>query len=460
MEWAITLNSKTILCIDSGSLQHLDQIGLSNEDIASQDWLETFCSAKEARDAVCRIDSSEQVWVVSSDDMEGINLAAALKHDNAMKEIKFVSFSGTGSEASRCRAAGVELIRGKAEFCKCFLQRKGEKSASKISKDQPEEFFGELQNFESLEIEEPPCFVQDDPKTGFKNVSEIPVQCTQTSQSNKHIPNKARVNNGITGHVISVVSGNGGVGKSTVASCLSVLLQERGLKTVIVDFDLQFGDAGFLLGVDDPLGIDELIAHPERAAQLRPKNGLPAVVGTPHDLEQSEIVVKHIGDVLDYLRFSFDAVVVNTGSFWSELHIQVIEASEQVLFILDQRPSSVRSCSRALDLCMRCGIPVQPFRFMLNLCSRHALLTPLDVSCALHGVHVGELKDGGREVGELLGAGLPMELVESKNPFIESMRELVDALCNKQAGLETLKGETVHGERKQLFPALRKRRAS
>ena len=46
-------------------------------------------------------------------------------------------------------------------------------------------------------------------------------------------------------------------------------------------------------------------------------------------------------------------MVVLWGSFWSDSHIQVSEASDRVLFILDQRPSSVRSCSRALDLCAR-----------------------------------------------------------------------------------------------------------
>ena len=41
---------------------------------------------------------------------------------------------------------------------------------------------------------------------------------------------------------------------------------------------------------------------------------------------------------------------------------------------------------------------------------------------------VRELKDGGREVGELLGAGLPLELASSKNPFIESLKEFVPQL--------------------------------
>ena len=454
------MNGKTVMCIDSESLRHPNCIGLDDEDIASQTWLETFCNAEDARNAISKLDSLEQVWVVSSDDMEGINLAAALKRDDANNDVKLISFSGTGSEISRCQAAGIELVRGKAEFCKRYLQRKGEKNAVQLPVSHNGRAELDFQDFESLQIEEPPCFTQNASENRNTKAVNPTMHKRQRVQPRRQMPKSSTVQERRAGHIISVVSGNGGVGKSTVASCLAVLLQERGLKTVLLDLDLQFGDAGFLLGIDEALSIDEVIAQPERIARLHPEKGLPAVIGAPHDLERSEIVVKHISEILDLLSSSFDAVVVNTGSFWSELHIQVIEASEQVLFILDQRPSSVRSCSRALDLCMRCGIPIQPFRFMLNLCSRHALLTPLDVSCVLHGVHVGELKDGGREVGELLGAGLPLELMESKNPFVESMRELVDSLSNARAGLETLKGEPVHSEKKPLFSGLRKRRAS
>lgn len=112
------------------------------------------------------------------------------------------------------------------------------------------------------------------------------------------------------------------------------------MKTVLVDLDLQFGDAGFLLGLDDTVGIDELVRQPERINRVKPAGGLPAVVGAPDRLEESEALVAYTSEVLSLLKVHFDAVVVNTGSFWSDSHIQVSEASDQVLFILDQRPSS------------------------------------------------------------------------------------------------------------------------
>lgn len=87
-------------------------------------------------------------------------------------------------------------------------------------------------------------------------------------------------------------------------------------------------------------------------------------------------------------------------------------------------------------------------------------MTSLDVSCALHGIQVGELKDGGREVGELLGAGLPLELASSKNPFIESLKELVPQLVPERLRSPELQKTPVESEKRTFFPGIRKRRTA
>lgn len=450
------MGNKTMLCVDTESLRYPGLIGLNDEDIASQEWLETYCTAHDARQALSGIGPKDNVWVISCDDMEGINLAAALKHDDLNRSIELVSFGGTGSEVGRCQAAGISLIRGKAEFVRRYSEQKSKQAFLDAEDKVASPVESNNEELSTMRIAEPSASdFEEASQSSFSVISESKPKNVSGRLSDAIALRSEKAQSGF---VVSVLSGNGGVGKSTVAACLAVLLQGKGLKTVLVDLDLQFGDAGFLLGLDDTVGIDELVRQPERINRVKPAGGLPAVVGAPDRLEESEAFVAYTSEVLSLLKVHFDAVVVNTGSFWSDSHIQVSEASDQVLFILDQRPSSVRSCSRALDLCARCGIAVQPFRFLLNLCSKHALLTSLDVSCALHGIQVGELRDGGREVGELLGAGLPLELASSKNPFIESLKEIVPQLIPER--LKTLELQEAPDEKRTLFPGIRKRRTA
>ena len=90
------------------------------------------------------------------------------------------------------------------------------------------------------------------------------------------------------------------------------------------------------------------------------------------------------------------------------------------------------------------------------------MLTPLDISCAMQGISVQEIKDGGKEVGELLGASLPKELLRTKNVFVQSVRELCVALLpegNKEAFQEFLNQEK--SQRKgNPFSSLRRRRVA
>jgi Flp pilus assembly CpaE family ATPase len=124
----------------------------------------------------------------------------------------------------------------------------------------------------------------------------------------------------------------------------------------------------------------------------------------------------------------FDVVVINTGSTWADYHAQLLENCDSVLFVLDQRASSIRSTKHALELCMRLGIARTNFTFLLNKSSKTAAFSALDISCALDGERVVEIKDGGNEVEELLGAGHMEELLDTNDDYVQSINLLMDQL--------------------------------
>lgn len=487
---------KTVLCVDSQTLSHPEAIGLVDENLVAQPWLRVFSCAADVRKALGSDGGSSRIWVVSSDDMEGINLAAALKGDRIGREVDLISFGGTGSEVGRCQAAGVGLVRGLDEFIDKYSEQKRlwlAESADRDIRNNPglnavgRNDVGGFRKIADIPLEEPDgirvdrgwlsaekpllfdhCgeFLDGETKSASSSVTcthpgspETKVGQTQEELISHAIFRQPQSEE--SAFVVSVVGGCGGVGKSTVAVSLATMAQSRGLKTLLLDADLQFGDMGFLLGVEDGFDIADLMAQPERLTQVEPKGGLPALIRSPRKLEQSELIMGRLAEFICCLKGSFDLVVVNTGAFWSESHMQVIEASDKILFMLDQRPSSVRSCSHALELCERCGIATQQFLFVLNFCSRHALLTSIDASCALHGARVEELRDGGKEVGELLGAGLPRELIASKNAFVASLEGLLSAVVPDGAYANLLLlPDTDAAPKRSIFGNFKKRRAA
>ena len=112
------------LCADSESMKQPALLGLAGENFAAQEWLALYSTAEEAR-ASLRADAAvEEVWVASSDDMDPINLAAAVKRDRQARGVYLLAFQGTGSLWSRAHAAGVDATLSHQAFVERYLREK------------------------------------------------------------------------------------------------------------------------------------------------------------------------------------------------------------------------------------------------------------------------------------------------------------------------------------------------
>lgn len=448
------MTTKIALCANSECLKDASTLGLRGERLLDQTWIVPFADALIARKYL-REHAVAETWVVSSDSIDGINLAAALKKDNQRNNIRLFLSSPSGSKMSRCENAGIVPICGSREFAHLYTEQKLKSVTSRRrmqtnaqrqvipdtnTKQTPLDSSVTVTRIErkhdettgplpKIEIEETPFTRTADQmppvpaRKGFESKTDTPNQdhATKIERDAIKIAKHPLPALDEGANIVSIVSGSGGTGKSSVAALAALLAQKRGIRTLILDADFQFGDLKYLLGYKETLDATDILEHPEQIEALLKVDTWPALLAAPAQMEYSEVMEERIGELLAYLKPHFDLIVVNTGSFWSELQIQLLEASNNVFFLVDQRPSSVRACNHALDLCARCGIATTSFSYLLNFCSKKSLLSSLDVSCALKGAKVYEIKDGGGEVSELLGAGMAHKLSRLNNSFCSSV---------------------------------------
>jgi len=237
-----------------------------------------------------------------------------------------------------------------------------------------------------------------------------------------------------SGRIIGFLSGRGGVGKSTVALMCALSAQSRGKPVALVDLDLQFGDLDYLAGNEPSSRIQRIPLEQaiyQTGCPSYSKDTLTLII-PPKRPELGEAYISYIPSLLQKLADQYDLVVVNTGSFWTEVHAQISQYCSLLIFLMDQRATSIEACKQVVDLCVRMRLPQARFVYALNGCGRHASLTPMDVMLALGGVEVFGLADGGSLVDELLALGCPMELLRSGNAFINSLEVLLDSLLGQQ----------------------------
>lgn len=114
-----------LLCADEASLSDPGMIGLGSESLEGLEWLACVHDAEACRSVAARLPDSVGAWIISSDDMDAVNLAAALKHDDPGRLVQLVCFSPDGSLVSRASRAGIDGVLDELSFKKDFALWKG-----------------------------------------------------------------------------------------------------------------------------------------------------------------------------------------------------------------------------------------------------------------------------------------------------------------------------------------------
>ena len=403
-----------VLCLGAG--QKAEEL-LPDTAVLGVPWLETLPCTPDARWAIADYDCIEEVWVASGDGIEAVNLGAALKRDDPHRAVYLIGCEETGSMRSRAHAASLDGVLSSREAALRFRTME-ERAARRDAGENAGTPIGSNASGAAVAGE-----------AGIAPISEASVP---SAAEREDLPAELPDSGGAcasslrTGFLFTVVSGGGGAGKSTVAVLAALLAARRGLRTALLDADLQFGDVHDLVDACTCVSFEE-VADDQQILDDLPAEGL-VLVRAPRRLEMAEAVGARLDDVVDALLARFEFVAVNTGGVWDEQKMRLLERSVTALFLVDQRLSSLRACRHALDLCLRCGVATSSFLLAVNRCSRHAAFTSIDVSSALHGAHVMELADGGSEVEELLGAGMAGALVEARNGLCTSVERLLDEI--------------------------------
>src|SRR5215203_5358745 len=134
------------------------------------------------------------------------------------------------------------------------------------------------------------------------------------------------------GHVISVFSPKGGVGKTTVAVNLALALTDKGARQVcLVDFDLAFGDVAITLQLFPTHTIEHAVGSEDNvdvalldSLLARYQDSLKVLAAPSHPDVRDRISPALITQTLHTLRSMFDYIVVDSAPAFDEQTLTVL----------------------------------------------------------------------------------------------------------------------------------------
>jgi len=217
------------------------------------------------------------------------------------------------------------------------------------------------------------------------------------------------------GRIVTVFSTKGGVGKSVLATNLSVALaKELGKRTVLVDLDLQFGDVSVMLQIPPERTIydavqvfDRLDPEMLRGFLVRHESGLETLLAPVQPEEAEYITTARIAQVLGMLSQLFEFVVVDTPAALSEVVLTALEQSDSILAVATMDVPSVKNTKVSLQKLHQLGMDGDMVHLVLNRADSKVWLEPHEIEKAISDRIVARIPSD-RLVPRAVNKGVPV----------------------------------------------------
>ena len=249
-----------------------------------------------------------------------------------------------------------------------------------------------------------------------------------------------------SGELVTVVNSRGGSGASFLAANLAYGFHSADkLKSLLVDFDLQFGGLSRYFDLNPKQGIIEALDAVEDMDEVSAetyithhKSGLRMLAACADSLCLSnEVSVARIDALFRMLQQHNEIIVVDLPRRIDLLGATVLESSDHILLVVQQSLSHLHDALRMIQIItLELGVPMNRLTIVLNRYDKKSIISANDVQDALKVEQIVAVPNHYGLVSETIAAGKPL-LDRAKH---STVARAISELQGRIRGVETLAG--------------------
>lgn len=171
--------------------------------------------------------------------------------------------------------------------------------------------------------------------------------------------------------VIAVTGGKGGVGKTNVTLNLAMAMAQLGKRVLVLDADLGLANCDVMLGLRVEKNLSHVLAGDVDLDDILIEGPfgikiVPATSGTQSMTELSP--AEHAGLIRAFseMRTAFDVMLVDTAAGISDMVLSFSRASQDVLVVVCDEPSSITDAYALMKILSR-EYSVRKFKIVANM---------------------------------------------------------------------------------------------
>lgn len=261
------------------------------------------------------------------------------------------------------------------------------------------------------------------------------------------------------GRIFAVVSANGGVGRSTIASNLAIALKaETSAKIGLVDCSLRFGDVGVLLnmtsnhtiadiasaegGVDTEILVDVMSSH---------STGIKVLLA-PNEPELAELVSPQaMRTILSTLREHFDFIVVDTFTSLDELMLTVLDVADQILLLTSSEIPSIKNTKQFFEIIDALKYPTEKTLLVLNKYDPKSGIRPEDIQSSIKHPVYAVIERDDRATTQAAQTGQPFVISQRNALATQGVQKLAKSLIQPPEPVAVATPAEARAQRRGLF---------
>lgn len=175
----------------------------------------------------------------------------------------------------------------------------------------------------------------------------------------------------MSGRVIVVTSGKGGVGKTTATANIGVALATTGASVALVDMDIGLRNLDILMGLENRV-VYNLVDVVEEKCKLRQAlvkdKKIPSLCLLPaaQTRDKSAVNAEQMKKLSDELKTMFDFVLIDSPAGIESGFQNAIAGAEEAVVICTPEMSAVRDADRVIGLLEARKDEISQYRLIIN----------------------------------------------------------------------------------------------
>jgi len=171
--------------------------------------------------------------------------------------------------------------------------------------------------------------------------------------------------------VISITGGKGGVGKTNVTLNLAMALAQLGKKVLVLDADLGLANCDVMLGLRVERNLSHVLAGTATLDDILVEGPfgikiVPATSGSQNMTELSPVEHASLIRAFSELQTEVDVLLVDTAAGISDMVLSFSRASQDVLVVVCDEPSSITDAYALMKILSR-DHGVDKFKIVANM---------------------------------------------------------------------------------------------